>query len=110
MSYLGWMEERRIYDIHFEDDRHYWISIGSSARVVQERHRPCRLTHKGDAEKAGAEKGVARDREVEYEWDRIRHGARAVVMEAVRGHRNQNAEFSIAEWTCGSFVVSGCNA
>src|SRR5438105_498720 len=28
-------------------------------------------------------------------------------MEAVRGHRNQNGEFWIAEWTCGSFVVCG---
>lgn len=28
MFYVDWMEERRIYHIHFEDERHYWISIG----------------------------------------------------------------------------------
>ena len=28
MSYVGWMEERRIYHIHFEGERYYWITIG----------------------------------------------------------------------------------
>jgi len=28
MVYVGWMEERMIYHIHFEGDRHYWIAIG----------------------------------------------------------------------------------
>ena len=28
MSFVDWMDERTIYHIHFEDDRHYWISLG----------------------------------------------------------------------------------
>ena len=28
MSYVDWMQERRIYHIHFEGTHHYWVAIG----------------------------------------------------------------------------------